>query len=71
MRSSSLASSAELCAFILFSCVTTKKAEPKTYTLREVEGEPVSFNETWSFVIQWHEDEYSPEFPITDLCYYY
>ena len=41
-----------LCVFIFFSCVTTKKAEPKTYTLREVEGEPVMFNETWSFVIQ-------------------
>lgn len=60
-----------LCTVILFSCVSNKKEEPKTYSLREVEGEPVPFHETWSFVIQWHENEYSLDFPITDLCYYY
>lgn len=39
--------------------------------LKKVEGEPVSFKETWGFVLQKYEDEYNPEFPLTDVCHYY
>ncbi len=43
--------------------------EPK-YQLREVEGEKVSFSETWGYVTQGKEDEYNEEMPVTDVCYF-
>lgn len=43
--------------------------EPK-YKLREVEGDPVEFSETWGYVTQGKESEYSVDFPISDVCYF-
>ena len=40
------------------------------YTLREVEGEPVQFAETWGYVSAGREDEYNSSLPITDVCYF-
>lgn len=40
------------------------------YTLRVPEGEPVRFKETWGYVMEGREDEYIPESPITDVCYF-
>lgn len=55
---------------ILFvGCASSKKN--KTFTLKEPEGVPVAVSEVWGFVLQNLEDEYNPEFPITDVCYYY
>lgn len=53
---------------------TLDTAEPETpqpkYTLRQPEGIPASFKETWGYVMQGREDEYNPESPITDVCYF-
>lgn len=38
------------------------------YQLRQPQGEPVSFKETWGYVSQFYIKEYSPEFPLTDVC---
>lgn len=59
--------------FLIFftGCASKVENEPQLFTLKQPEGEPVTAKEVWSFVLQWHESEYKPEFPITDVCYYY
>ena len=48
----------------------TEKEPVQLYTLRPVEGEPVSFAETWGYVSAGREDEYDSSLPITDVCYF-
>lgn len=48
----------------------SKTAKVPLYTLKNPEGNPVSLDESWSYVMTGRENEYSPEFPITDLCYF-
>ena len=48
--------------------VVEEEAEPvkepvQLYTLRPVEGKPVSFTETWGYVSQGREDEYDASLP--------
>ena len=47
-----------------------EKEPVQLYTLRPVEGEPVSFAETWGYVSAGREDEYDSSLPITDVCYF-
>lgn len=59
---------------IAISCASSKETpveeETPKYTLREPVGEPVVFSECWGYVNQGKEDEYSPDFPVTDVCYF-
>ena len=52
----------------------TVAAEPQApvqlYKLREVEGKPVEFAETWGYVSAGREDEYNSSLPVTDVCYF-
>lgn len=41
--------------------------QPK-YTLREPQGNKVSFKESWGYVMQNNIDEYNKDMPITDVC---
>lgn len=43
--------------------------QPK-YTLRQPDGTPARFKETWGYVMQGREDEYKIDSPITDVCYF-
>lgn len=43
--------------------------QPK-YTLRQPEGDKTTFIESWGYVMQSRKDEYSKDFPITDVCYF-
>ncbi len=45
-------------------------APVQLYTLREVEGKPVEFAESWGYVSSGREDEYNSSLPITDVCYF-
>jgi len=60
-----------LISFSLCNCSSKKTSDHQKYTLKAPPQEALEFNETWSFVLQWHEDEYNAEMPISDLCYYY
>ena len=63
-----------LLIFLIFnfsSCTNQKIESEAEYTLRAPAQESLEFNETWSFVLQGREEEYKPEMPVTDLCYYY
>lgn len=59
-----------LSSFLLVSCAS-KKTPVQKFTLREPEGNPVAAKEVWSYVLQGREDEYKPEYPITDVCYFF
>lgn len=47
-----------------------KKPPVAKYTLRQPEGEPLKFKETWGYVMQGREGEYKASTPITDVCYF-
>ena len=63
-----------LLIFLIFnfsSCTNQKIQSEARFNLRPPAKDSLEFGETWSFVLQWHENEYNPQMPVTDLCYYY
>lgn len=40
------------------------------YTLREPTGSPINLKESWGYVMQNRLEEYTPELPLTDVCFF-
>ncbi|MCQ2592918.1 MAG: glycosyl hydrolase family 18 protein [Treponema sp.] len=52
------------------SCASKPKEDNSEYQLKSAEGAPIECEEVWGYVNQWREQEYNPDFPITDVCYF-
>ncbi len=55
--------------FILFGCASNPK-DKVAYEQKSPECGALSFAEVWAWVCQGREKYYSPDFPLTDVCYF-
>ncbi len=46
-----------------------EKLEP-LYELRKPEGDKIGLKESWGYVMKARKDEYNPDMPLTDVCYF-
>ena len=56
--------------FVLFASCASGPKNSAVYKQKKPEGEPIHFNEVWGWVNQGREKSFSPEFPLTDVCYF-